>query len=125
MPDNEITVPVTEDPCFKFERELNGSTKLFTLDYLPHIGLLSPDPSALLIPAMAFQLFNPNSLPNANMVQVGDLIQVSSDPNDPIYKAWNPPAEYRIEEGYSKMFKVKYLTEDALGFPCFIADEAL
>lgn len=124
MPDNEIVIPLEEKPRFKFERDL-GSSRVFSLDHQPHVSLLSPNPSALLVPGMAFQLFNPSSLEAANMVQEGDLIQVSCDPTHEIYRAWNPPAEYAIEEGFSKMFRVRYVNKDAMGFPVFISDLAI
>jgi hypothetical protein len=125
MPDNEIAIPIETDPRFKFERELNGSTKVFSLNHLPHVGLLSPNPKALVIPGMAFQMFNESSLDAINKVEVGDLVQVSCDPKHEIYKAWNPPAEYAIEEGFSRMYRIRFVTIDAWGFPVFIADEAL
>lgn len=125
MPDNEIAIPIESDPRFKFERELGGSTKVFSLNHLPHVGLLSPNPKALVVPAMAFQMFNESSLPAANMVEVGDLIQVSCDPTHDIYKAWNPPADYAVEVGFTRMYRVRFVTTDAMGFPVWISDEAL
>lgn len=125
MPDNEISIPCEENPRFKFERELDGNTKVFSLDHQPHVGLLSQNPTALLVPGMAFQLFNQSSLQYMNMVNVGDLIQVSSDPTSEIYRAWNPPPEYAIEEGFSRMYRVRYITKDAMDFPIFIGDSAI
>lgn len=125
MPDNEIAIPIESDPRFKFERELNGSTKVFSLNHQPHVGLLSPNPKALIIPGMSFQMFNESSLDAINLVGVGDLIQVSCDPTHDIYKAWNPLAEYAVEANFSRMYRVRFVTTDGWGFPIFIADEAL
>ena len=125
MAENEITVPVETDPRLKFERELGGNTKVFSFDHLPHVGLLSPNPTALLVPAMAFACFNPASLEAAALVNVGDLIQVSSNPDHEIYRAWNPPDEYKIEKGFSRMYRVRLTSTDAMGYPIFVADEAI
>lgn len=125
MAENEITIPIEQEPRFKFEKELTGETKIYSFNHLPHLGLLSPNPTALLVPAMAFACFNPSSLESANMVNVGDLIQVSSDPTHEIYKAWNPPKEYEIPLGFTRMYRVRLVSKDAMGYPIFVADEAL
>lgn len=122
---NEITIPLEEEPRFKFEHELGGSTKVFSFDHLPHYGLLSPNPQALLIPCMAMAAFNPSSLEAADMVQEGDLIQVTGNPNHEIYKAWGPPPEYQIPVGFSRMYRVRLRVLDALDYPILIADEAI
>jgi hypothetical protein len=123
--DNEISIPVETNPRFKFERELSQSTNIFSLEYGPQVGLLSPNPKALLLPGMALQLFNPSSLEHLNRANVGDLIQISCDPNHEYYKAWNPPEIYRVEEGFSRMYRIRFVEMDCMGFPNIVADEAI
>lgn len=125
MAENEITIPQDEKPRFKFEREMNGKTKVFSFNHEPQYGLLSPDPQALLIPCMSMAAFNPSSLDAASMVSEGDLIQVSANPNSEIYKAWGPPKEYQIEPGFSRLYRVRMVVTDALDYPIFVADEAV
>jgi hypothetical protein len=56
MPDNEITAKVEINPRFKLENSHSG-INIWSFSHQAHLGLLSPDPSALLIPAMASPSF--------------------------------------------------------------------
>ncbi len=125
MANDEIPIPLEEEPRFKFEHEIGSDTRVFSFSHLPPYGLLSPNPQALLIPGMAMAAFNPSSLEALNMVKDGDLIQVTGNPEHEIYKAWGPPPEYQIPVGFSRMYRVRLRVEDALEYPIIVADEAI
>jgi hypothetical protein len=122
---NEIKLDVEPNPTFKFEREMTGNTRVFSFEHQPHLGLLSVDPEACLIPGLAFSCFNPSSLEFLHDVRVGDMIQVRSDINNRVYQAWGPPQEFVIPEDYSALYRVRMVTADTMDYPIIIADEAI
>lgn len=126
MAENEISVAVERDRKF-FERidTLEGGTQIFKFEHAPHLGLLSPEPRILLIPGEALRIFNPPSIDDLKLVKEGDLVQVTSDPNHPVYVAWNPSEEYQIPEGFSRTMQVKFVTEDTNKLPVLGLEEAI
>lgn len=123
--ENELYIPVSNDPRFKIKNEMTNGTKVCTLDFQPHIGLMCPEPHAIMLAGSAFQMFNPVSLDHLKQLKVGDLIHTTCDPNDEIYKFWDPPADYAVEANFSKMYKVAHIDTCGLGLPIIIADSAL
>lgn len=121
----ELYVKPDPNPRFQFTKELDSKSKLFSFAHLPHIGLISRTPAGLVIPGMAFDMFNPSALAALRTAVPGDLVCVTSDCHHEIYKAWNPPAEYIPEEGFQRMYRVKYVDVDTNNFPIAICEEAI
>ncbi len=121
----ELTIPIEKNPHFTLQNDLDSETNVWGLDYFPHYGMIAAQPSALCIPAITMACFNPASIPFLEKVKVGDFINATADIHHPIFTAWNPPKDYMLEEGFQKMYVVKNVDEDALGFPIIVAEEAL
>ena len=126
MAENEITVKVEREiKFFKKIDTLEGGTQVFAFQGAPHLVLISPEPRIILIPGLCFQIFNPISLPDLEMVKEGDLIQLTASPDHEVYKAWNPSEEYAIEPGFTRTMRVRFAMKDNEQFPIIGADEAL
>lgn len=122
MAQNDIFLMAEEEPRLTFKQELDSETNMFDFRHVPHLGLIAPDPDSILIPTMAIAGFNHSSLPALELMKEGDILDVSSDPDNPIYKQWNPPDLFKIEKGFRKLYKVRILIPDSLGFPLIVAD---
>lgn len=123
--ENELYIPISNDPRFQIQNEMKSGGKVFSLDYQPHIGLMCPDPQAIMLAGAAFQMFNPVSLAALKEAKVGDLIHCTCDPTHEIYKFWNPPADYAVEQDFSKMYRVRHIDKCGLDLPIIIADAAI
>ena len=125
MANNQVSIPVEEKPRLVFQKDLEGGKKLYSFDWSPQYGLFNADPALIVLPAMTMQLFNPSSLTNCENIAVGDFLQVSVDPELPLYKEINPPKEYKLTEFYTNMFIVTRKEIDPGGYPIIIAELSL
>lgn len=121
MISKEIQFPLDTTHRFKHLKTLDEGTNIYSFNYSLALGLIVNDPQVLVIPACLFHMFNPISVPDLKKVQVGDLIQVTVDPNDPLYKAWEGPEDQILDENYSKIFAVESKELDLEGLEVIVA----
>lgn len=124
--ENHIAIPFEEESRFKFERELDNKTNIWSFNCQPHLGLINPGENmAFMLPGFCSQLFNTSAVAELRKVRNGDLINISVDVEHPIYRAWAPSPDFALEKGFSKLFRVRFQADDVLGFPILIGDLAL
>lgn len=122
---NEIKIDIEDTPRFTLDDELGNGRRIFTYRHSPQYALLATADPTILIPGLAFAAFNKSSMDMLKMVREGDTIQVSADPMNEIYQAWNPPDEYKVWKGYEQSFRVKIQKDDAMGFPMLVGEPVL
>ena len=116
--ENEVSITRREDNTVTEE---NG---IITILYSPEVCLLSKEPSAVMIAGMAFSIFrSEEDLKMIERIKIGDQINIKVDFSDPLcaaaYKAWNPPPEYKVEEGIYPMIAT-FVSPDQSSFPIII-----
>jgi hypothetical protein len=122
MPENEIAVELEKEPKFKLVNEVN-ETKTYSFEFLPTLGIISPDPKCLMVAETCFRIFNPCAAETVKNVKVGDMIALTCDTDHKVMKAWNPPAEYQLEPGYTNLYRVRHVSKDTNGMNVIVADE--
>ena len=123
--DNDIFLLAEDEPRLTLANELDADTNVYNFKHVPHLGLISPEPKSIMIPTMAIAGFNHSSLKALESMNEGDMLDVTSDPDNKVYKQWNPPDIFAIKKGFRKMYKIRTLISDSLGFPLIVADEVV
>lgn len=104
-----------------------GDPKLFQVEFDPKTMAMAPSIGEsgvvlLAIVGVALETFDPVSFETAKDIREGDLLLVHANLDNPVFKHWTPPDEYKIPEDWGEhTLLVVKIIPDAEGKPIIIA----
>jgi len=126
MSTQELYLEREEIPRLQITGELDETNKMYSWNHAPHLAIYSPGAEALvLMPSLPLLAFNPSALPSLEAMVQGDLIQLFADPDNEVYKLWNPPEEFQYQAGHVNTMRVKIREKDVLDYPVAVWEAAL
>ncbi len=105
MQTKQLIVKPEISPRLILKRDLKES-RLFSLNFHPALGLLSPKANLLVLITKSFEYFNESSLELANSVSPGDMIDVYCQTSE--FYDYKLPEELELQgTEYTNLFIVK------------------